>query len=54
MFDSLSPLSPFGGFGNSGYGKENGASAMHEYTRLKSVWVNISDAPAPDPFVMRL
>ncbi|MGH8143560.1 MAG: aldehyde dehydrogenase family protein [Steroidobacteraceae bacterium] len=40
------PASPFGGFGQSGYGRDMGFEAMHEYTQVKSVWVNI-DAPSP-------
>ena len=52
-YRSMSPMSPLGGFKESGIGKENGFSVMHAYTREKSVWVNTSDEPTPDPFVMR-
>lgn len=31
---------PFGGFGASGYGRENGSEALRTYTRVKSVWTN--------------
>jgi len=40
------PGSPFGGIGESGYGREMGFEAMHEYTQPKSVWVNV-DAQIP-------
>ncbi len=40
------PGSPFGGFGQSGYGREMGFEAMREYTQVKSVWVNV-DADIP-------
>lgn len=40
------PGSPFGGVKDSGYGREMGHFAMHEYTEPKSVWVNI-DAKIP-------
>ncbi len=40
------PASPFGGFGQSGYGRDMGFEAVHEYTQIKSVWVNV-DAPSP-------
>jgi acyl-CoA reductase-like NAD-dependent aldehyde dehydrogenase len=40
-----SPSSPWGGFGDSGIGRENGLDAYHEYTASKSVVVNTSDAP---------
>ncbi len=45
------PGSPFGGIKDSGYGREMGHFAMHEYTEPKSVWVNI-DAKLP-PFYPR-
>lgn len=31
--------SPFGGNGMSGHGRSSGKEALHEYTRIKSVWV---------------
>ena len=37
---------PFGGVGQSGYGREMGFDAMREYTQVKSVWVNV-DAQTP-------
>jgi aldehyde dehydrogenase (NAD+) len=52
-YRALSPLSPFGGFKASGLGKENGVDAILEYTRVKSVWVNLEEAPITDPFVGR-
>jgi aldehyde dehydrogenase (NAD+) len=45
------PGSPFGGFGESGYGREMGFEAMREYTQPKSVWINV-DAEIP-PFYRR-
>ena len=41
------PGSPFGGVKDSGYGREMGFDAMHEYTEPKSVWVNV-DANIPN------
>ena len=35
------PASPFGGVGESGYGREMGFDVMREYTQAKSVWVNV-------------
>jgi acyl-CoA reductase-like NAD-dependent aldehyde dehydrogenase len=49
----ISPMVPFGGFGLSGLGREAGADAVAEYTRTKSVWINTSETPIADPFVMR-
>jgi len=31
---------PFGGYKQSGYGRENGLASMHNYTQVKSVFVN--------------
>lgn len=36
------PASPWGGFGSSGYGKENGWNALHEYSKEQSVVVRLS------------
>ncbi len=41
------PASPFGGVGQSGYGREMGFEVMHEYTQVKSVWVNVDAKIAP-------
>jgi aldehyde dehydrogenase (NAD+) len=45
-YKRVSPGSPFGGVGASGYGREMGFEAMREYTQPKSVWVNV-DAQMP-------
>jgi|HubBroStandDraft_4_1064222.scaffolds.fasta_scaffold50759_2 aldehyde dehydrogenase (NAD+) len=45
-YKRVSPASPFGGVRGSGYGREMGFEAMHEYTQPKSVWVNV-DATLP-------
>ena len=52
-YRSMSPMSPRSGFKNSGMGIEHGTEAIQEYTRLKSVWINTSDEPQGDPFVLR-
>jgi acyl-CoA reductase-like NAD-dependent aldehyde dehydrogenase len=50
-YKRVHPGSPFGGFGLSGYGRDMGFEAMHEYTGVKSVWVNY-DAQVP-PWLVR-
>jgi betaine-aldehyde dehydrogenase len=45
-YKRVNPGSPFGGVGQSGYGREMGFEAMREYTQVKSVWVNV-DAQVP-------
>ncbi|TPX31082.1 hypothetical protein SmJEL517_g05525 [Synchytrium microbalum] len=45
------PSSPFGGFKNSGYGRENGEEAFNSYTQIKSVVVNTNPSNTyPDWF----
>lgn len=45
-YKRVHPGSPFGGFGLSGYGREMGFEALHQYTDPKSVWINY-DANIP-------
>jgi aldehyde dehydrogenase (NAD+) len=52
-YRAISPIAPFGGFNQSGYGREAGMDAIMDYTRTKTTWINISDAPMANPFVMR-
>lgn len=49
----VSPIAEFGGFKESGYGREGGLQAIYDYTRPKTVWINTSDEPLANPFVMR-
>jgi acyl-CoA reductase-like NAD-dependent aldehyde dehydrogenase len=39
-YKRVNPGSPFGGVGQSGFGREMGFEAMHEYTDAKAVWIN--------------
>ncbi|WP_262104787.1 aldehyde dehydrogenase [Arthrobacter sp. Marseille-P9274] len=52
-YRAMSPMSPRQGFKNSGVGIEHGLESMHEYTRLKSIWINTDEGPVADPFIMR-
>ncbi|MBR9862821.1 MAG: aldehyde dehydrogenase [Rhodobacteraceae bacterium] len=52
-YRAVSPIAPFGGYNHSGYGREAGVDAIHDYTRTKTTWINTSDAPMANPFVMR-
>ena len=51
-YRAVSYMSPFGGFKDSGVGKENGMDAIREYLQVKSVWIN-TGAATGNPFVMR-
>lgn len=50
-YKRVNPGSPFGGVGQSGYGREMGFEAVRDYTQAKSVWLNV-DADTP-PFYPR-
>ena len=51
-YRAVSYMSPFGGYKDSGVGRENGQDAIREYLQTKSVWINTGAATA-NPFVMR-
>ncbi|WP_295536940.1 aldehyde dehydrogenase family protein [uncultured Pseudacidovorax sp.] len=42
----INVASPFGGYDASGYGRSSGVEALHEYTQVKSVWVETASSPA--------
>ena len=52
-YRAISPIAPFGGYNHSGYGREAGVDAINDYTRTRTTWINISDEPMKNPFVMR-
>jgi acyl-CoA reductase-like NAD-dependent aldehyde dehydrogenase len=41
-YHPLDAASPFGGYKQSGFGRELGAHALELYTQVKSVWVDLS------------
>jgi acyl-CoA reductase-like NAD-dependent aldehyde dehydrogenase len=45
MYKVINVASPFGGFDASGYGRSSGVEALHEYTQVKSVWVETAAQP---------
>jgi (Z)-2-((N-methylformamido)methylene)-5-hydroxybutyrolactone dehydrogenase len=47
----VAPHVPFGGFGHSGVGRENGIDAVKDFTETKAVWVELSGATR-DPFTL--
>jgi (Z)-2-((N-methylformamido)methylene)-5-hydroxybutyrolactone dehydrogenase len=51
-YRAVSFMSPFGGYKDSGMGRENGMDAIREYLQVKSVWIN-SGAASGNPFVLR-
>ena len=51
-YRATSFTSPFGGYKESGIGRESGLEAIKEYLHTKCVWVS-SDLDVPNPFVRR-
>jgi len=41
-YNLYDPGLPFGGFKESGFGRERGHSALEEYTQVKSVWIDLT------------
>lgn len=44
-YKTISVMTPFGGFGKSGYGRSSGREALLAYTQTKSVWVETAAEP---------
>jgi acyl-CoA reductase-like NAD-dependent aldehyde dehydrogenase len=40
-YNLYDPALPFGGFKESGFGRDQGKDALEKYTQTKSVWVNL-------------
>jgi acyl-CoA reductase-like NAD-dependent aldehyde dehydrogenase len=51
-YRAVSVTAPFGGYKQSGIGRENGQLAINEYLQTKSVMINTGPGPG-NPFVMR-
>ena len=51
-YRAVSYMAPFGGFKESGLGRENGIEAIQSYLQTKCVWIN-TGAPSANPFTMR-
>jgi len=51
-YRAVSYMVPFGGFKNSGQGRESGQDAIYDYLETKSVWMAFNK-DVPNPFVMR-
>jgi aldehyde dehydrogenase (NAD+) len=45
-------MAPFGGYKQSGIGRESGQDMINEYLQTKCVWISLAES-SPDPFIMR-
>jgi aldehyde dehydrogenase (NAD+) len=52
-YRAVSYLSPFGGYKQSGLGRENGIEGIQGYLQTKSVWISTAE-DVPNPFIIRL
>ena len=50
-YRTVTYAAPFGGFKQSGYGKDNGREALDGYLQTKTVWLELTGATR-DPFVL--
>ena len=51
-YRATSFTSPFGGYKESGIGRESGVEAIKDYLQVKTVWLS-SDLDVPNPFIRR-
>ncbi len=51
-YRAVSYMAPFGGYKQSGLGRESGKEAIEEYLQTKCVWINLAEE-VPNPFVLR-
>jgi aldehyde dehydrogenase (NAD+) len=52
-YRAVSVTAPFGGYKQSGIGRENGAEAIEQYLQTKSVMINTAEGSG-NPFIMKL
>ena len=51
-YRAMSFLAPFGGYKQSGIGRESGQDSIKDYMQRKTVWISSAE-DYPDPFVQR-
>ncbi len=51
-YRAVSFMSPFGGYKDSGVGRESGIEAIYQYLQTKSVWIN-TGAKMGNPFIIK-
>ncbi|RKP53758.1 aldehyde dehydrogenase [Pararobbsia silviterrae] len=50
-YRTVGPFAPFGGFGHSGIGRENGHAGLAEFQEVKTIWTEL-EGRARDPFLL--
>lgn len=48
----MSPAA-IGGFAANGYNRGCGPDSVKDYTKSRMLWINLSNDPMADPFIMR-
>jgi len=51
-YRAVSYMAPFGGYKQSGLGRENGQETIQEFLQTKTVWLSYAEE-TPNPFIMR-
>ena len=51
-YRAVSFMAPFGGYKQSGLGRENGQDTIKEYLQTKTVWISTA-TETPNPFIMK-
>lgn len=52
-YRTSAPMTPFGGYKDSGLGREGGAAAIRQFVQDKAIWIDLGEE-GPPPFVMKL
>jgi aldehyde dehydrogenase (NAD+) len=52
-YRASSAMAPFGGFKDSGFGKERGVAALDEFLQTKNVMIDFSNEER-DPFALKM
>lgn len=50
-YRTVGPFAPFGGFGHSGVGRENGHAGLAEFLETKTIWTELN-GESRDPFLL--
>ncbi|ASG68672.1 hypothetical protein CDV26_09975 [Francisella halioticida] len=52
-YRAVSTLAPYGGYKDSGIGRENGEESLNEYLQTKTIWLSTAEE-IPNSFIMKV